>query len=193
MSVAWDPWPRAAGASDARAPGLEPYAMTENEATEAFQRVVTGGLDGPVVVATGDVSRRLTAWLQRAVALPKVARKVRTGDEELPANELERVIAALWQEVLGVEQVARHDHFFELGGHSLLATQVVGRLRSRLQLDLSLALLFTSPTVAGLAKAIADLQARQQESLYRELLDRVTRVSEQELAEELRRRGVKAA
>ncbi len=191
VSVAWEPWPREP------APGTEPpaYAMTVEEGLTAFQRVIDRGLDGPVVVATGDVPQRLAEWLQQTVSPvpPPASSGPRDGEEEPPASELERVIADLWREVLGVEVVGRHADFFALGGHSLLATQVVGRLRSRLQVELTLARLFESPTVAGLAAAVAGLQAQRQEPLYRQLLERITRLSEQELAEELRRRGVKAA
>ncbi|MBD2782919.1 phosphopantetheine-binding protein, partial [Xenorhabdus szentirmaii] len=39
---------------------------------------------------------------------------------EAPQGEMEQVLAALWQSLLGLEQVGRHDNFFALGGHSLL-------------------------------------------------------------------------
>ncbi|WP_259645182.1 phosphopantetheine-binding protein, partial [Pseudomonas cichorii] len=42
-----------------------------------------------------------------------------------PQGKVEAAIAELWQELLGVEQVGRHDHFFELGGHSLLAVKLI--------------------------------------------------------------------
>jgi acyl transferase domain-containing protein/acyl carrier protein len=193
VSVAWEPWPRESG-SDTEPPA---YAMTVDEGLTAFQRVIDRGLDGPVVVATGDVPQRLAAWLQQTASPVQSPASRRpgagAGEEESQANELERAIAELWWEVLGVEAVGRHADFFALGGDSLLATQLVGRLRSRFQVDLALARLFASPTVAGLAAAVAELQAQRQTPQYRELLERVTRLSEQELAEELRRRGVKAA
>ena len=48
---------------------------------------------------------------------------------EEPEGEVERAIAAVWQEVLKVERVGRHDDFFVLGGHSLMAMQVIARIR----------------------------------------------------------------
>ncbi|MCW7542129.1 amino acid adenylation domain-containing protein, partial [Aquabacterium sp. A7-Y] len=46
-----------------------------------------------------------------------------------PQGEAEVLLASLWQELLQVEQVGRHDHFFDLGGHSLLTLPLIERLR----------------------------------------------------------------
>jgi acyl transferase domain-containing protein len=71
-----------------------------------------------------------------------------------PRTPAESIIAAVWQEVLGVDRVSVHDDFFQLGGHSLLATQIIARLRKALQVELPLRSLFETPTVAGLAVRI---------------------------------------
>ncbi|MDE1165517.1 MAG: amino acid adenylation domain-containing protein [Pseudomonas sp.] len=68
-----------------------------------------------------------------------------------PQGEWELRIAAIWAQVLNVEQVGRHDHFFELGGHSLLATQVVSRVREALDIELALRTLFETPVLADFA------------------------------------------
>ncbi|HJX29408.1 MAG TPA: condensation domain-containing protein, partial [Thermoanaerobaculia bacterium] len=72
-----------------------------------------------------------------------------------PETDLERGIARLWQELLGVEQVGVHDSFFALGGHSLLASQVISRLVDSLGVELSLEQIFEAPTIAELAGVIA--------------------------------------
>src|SRR6185437_6917100 len=74
---------------------------------------------------------------------------------EAPSGEIEIAIAGMWQELLHVDQIGRHDHFFELGGHSLLAVQLVARLRQVLGVDVSLRDLFAAPTLAALVKHIA--------------------------------------
>ena len=68
-----------------------------------------------------------------------------------PANELERTIAGIWSEVLGLEQVGTQDNFFDLGGHSLRLLQVHLKLRPALGRDVPLFELFQYPTVSTLA------------------------------------------
>ncbi len=71
-----------------------------------------------------------------------------------PRTPLEEQIAAIWRQVMGVEQVGVHDNFFDLGGHSLLAVRLLARIRRQLGRDLPLASLFAGPTIAHLAGAI---------------------------------------
>ncbi len=72
-----------------------------------------------------------------------------------PRDELEQQLAALWQDVLGKPSVGIHDDFFALGGHSLLAIRLFSRIESVFGRRLPLALLFDSPTVAHLARVLA--------------------------------------
>jgi amino acid adenylation domain-containing protein len=77
---------------------------------------------------------------------------------EAPAGEIEETIAAIWQELLGLERVGRHDHFFELGGHSLLAMQLVLRVRERFEVDVPLRALFEQPVLSFLAESVVSAQ-----------------------------------
>jgi aryl carrier-like protein len=67
-----------------------------------------------------------------------------------PDDESARALAALWQDLLGIDAVGLHDDFFELGGHSLLGIQLAARLRRDFGLDVRLDTLFESLTVARL-------------------------------------------
>ncbi|HEX6288914.1 MAG TPA: MupA/Atu3671 family FMN-dependent luciferase-like monooxygenase [Herpetosiphonaceae bacterium] len=87
-----------------------------------------------------------------------------------PRNEIEQRVAAIWQEMLGIEHLGVYDNFFELGGHSLLGLQVISQLRDAFQIDLPLEAFFQQPTVAGLAEAIAAEQPEPEE------LDEIARI-----------------
>lgn len=81
------------------------------------------------------------------------------------SGELERVIAGIWQELLGVETVGSNEDFFELGGDSLLGQQLMARIRDRVQIDPPLLLLFEAPTVRELAEAITELIIEEVEEM----------------------------
>ncbi|WP_143541231.1 non-ribosomal peptide synthase/polyketide synthase, partial [Rhodococcus sp. D-1] len=68
-----------------------------------------------------------------------------------PRTEIERIVADVFADVLGVERVGIDDDFFELGGNSLVATQLVTRVGSALGVQLGVRELFESTTVATLA------------------------------------------
>jgi non-ribosomal peptide synthetase component F len=77
------------------------------------------------------------------------------------ANRNEQLIAAIWQEVLGVASVSRHDNFFDLGGHSLLIVRVQKRLQQELNTQLPIIELFQHTTIAALAAHLADSGAAE--------------------------------
>jgi amino acid adenylation domain-containing protein len=90
--------------------------------------------------------------------LPKID-PVGAPDATEPRDGLERTLAEIWSEVLGVERPGVHDNFFDLGGHSLLASLLMAKIKARLERDLPLALLFQSPTIATLADTLRSLEA----------------------------------
>ncbi|MBW4477607.1 MAG: amino acid adenylation domain-containing protein [Tolypothrix brevis GSE-NOS-MK-07-07A] len=71
-----------------------------------------------------------------------------------PSTTIENLLAGIWSEILGIEQVGISNNFFELGGHSLIATRVISQIRQVFQVELPLRYLFEKPTIAGLAKEI---------------------------------------
>ncbi|QDL10988.1 hypothetical protein DP113_26435 [Brasilonema octagenarum UFV-E1] len=102
------------------------------------------------LLATGEIDREQLLTTER--------RQGQASERVAPRNELERQIASIWQEVLSVSQVGIYDNFFELGGHSLLAMQVISRIRQACCAEIPLQLLFETPTIEGLAQAIAQNQ-----------------------------------
>ncbi len=77
-----------------------------------------------------------------------------------PGTDLERQLAAIWSDLLGIDRVGVHDNFFDLGGHSLLGIRFLSRLEAGLGVELSLRALFEAPTVAALAVEVAELRSR---------------------------------
>jgi len=75
-----------------------------------------------------------------------------------PRNEQEEKLAAIFAEILGLNQVGIHDHFFDNGGHSLLATRVTSRVRQVFGIELPLRSLFEAPTVASLVEHLKGLE-----------------------------------
>ena len=69
-----------------------------------------------------------------------------------PRNRMEKAIAAIWEQVLGLEQAGVHDNFFDLGGHSLLMAQVYDRLQKVVDKKLSMVDLLEYPTISSLAR-----------------------------------------
>lgn len=77
-----------------------------------------------------------------------------------PANEIERTLAAIWVQLLGVERPSTSDNFFDLGGHSLLAVRLISRIREVFQLELTIGEVFMHPAIASLAAHIESLTSK---------------------------------
>jgi amino acid adenylation domain-containing protein len=114
---------------------------------------------------SGKIQRRRAQELFQANGLSPIWSWRRGQDSDrdskgggAPRTPLEELVGGLWSEVLGVEQIGRHDDFFHLGGHSLLATQMISMLRSRFAIELPLRALFEAPSVAELSERIAMTQ-----------------------------------
>lgn len=72
-----------------------------------------------------------------------------------PRDEVEEVLLLIWREVLQRDDFGVLDNLFEIGGHSLMAARIVNRVRENLGRECSLSMLLANPTVASLAKALA--------------------------------------
>ena len=88
-----------------------------------------------------------------------------------PKTELERDIAAVWREVLGIDKVGLNDNFFELGGDSIRILLVLNKLKAIFGEKLSMPQMFEFPTVSSLA---AHLSRSEEQPVLEESFDRAT-------------------
>ncbi|BBB92140.1 MAG TPA: non-ribosomal peptide synthetase [Methylomusa anaerophila] len=81
-----------------------------------------------------------------------------------PRTPVERSLAAIWSQILAIEQIDITDNFFQLGGDSLLATRLSAMVRNKLDVELSLGTIFERPTIAELAKCVQALTEQKIEN-----------------------------
>ena len=165
VSVDWDQWEFAGRtpAGPARQAQRDGAILKPEEGVAVFERVLRLRDVDRVVVSRGPLDARLERWVR--LSAPEPASGPATGAMRprpllsspylAPENEQERVLAGIWQELLGIERVGIHDNFFELGGHSLFAARFLSRVRSALGVSLPLEAVFEAPTIAELAGRVA--------------------------------------
>ena len=95
---------------------------------------------------------------RKALPKPEITRSELEGAFVAPRNEAEEKLAAIWQQLLGVDQVGVNDNFFELGGDSILTIQVIAKAKQA-GLQLTPRQLFQYPTIAGLAAVAGTAKA----------------------------------
>lgn len=95
---------------------------------------------------------------RKALPAPAITRPAAAPEpaSNLPSSAEEKLLASIWQTVLGVEAISLDDNFFELGGHSMIAVQVMTRLEKQTGKRLPLASLFEYPTIRSLSTLLHD-------------------------------------
>lgn len=114
------------------------------------------------VVADADASLANLPMFAETKSVGEFEKSVK-GDSVLPRNEIESIIAGIWQEVLQVENIGIDDNFFELGGRSLAIVRVYSKLREIYDLEISPAKLFQHPTIGQMALLLG--QKREQKAI----------------------------
>jgi acyl transferase domain-containing protein/acyl carrier protein len=145
--------------------GLGELALTPEEGVEMVRRVLSIRPVSHVVVSTAPLQARIDRWVrldalrQAAHAPPRAGRTLYArpnlqSQYVAPTTETEKVLAGVWQELLGFEPISVDDNFFEMGGHSLLIVQMISRLRDLFKTEIPMEAVFETPTVAGLARRV---------------------------------------
>lgn len=105
-----------------------------------------------------------------ALPAPTPANTLSAVNYRAPSSAVEKRIAGIVEELLGVRSVGVDDNFFLLGGHSLLGTQLVLRVRDAFGAELTLRDLFEAQTIENLAARVEEM-----------VIDMVASMSEEEL------------
>ena len=176
VALDWGPWRDVGMAARLMVPGAQrearaaflKSAIAPALGSEAFGRAITSGMHRLFIVPfdpgdalqlakelSGGSEQDITALpASRRHEAPKQSRPDLSTIYEQPKTNTERRLAAIWTELLGIEQVGVHDDFFELGGHSLLATRVLARIDQATGVRLTLRDAFEAPTISRLAALI---------------------------------------
>jgi amino acid adenylation domain-containing protein len=111
---------------------------------------------------------------QKALPPPRPVGPRETAPPKAPASELERIIAEVWCEVLGIAQVSVRESFFNLGGTSLKVVRAASKLKERLHRPIEVVKIFQYPSVSALARhldqaGVALIPAKADRGEYRSL------------------------
>jgi hypothetical protein len=140
-------------------------AIGSDEGVEALTRALARRDVPQIVISPLDLQEVIAKWKRAETSLladletarvprPAAAPAPRAAPYIEPRDEIERMVAALWGELLGLDRVGIDDNFFLLGGDSLLGIQLVARLKAAFPVDLPLAIIFDGPTVAEVAATV---------------------------------------
>ncbi len=123
----------------------------------------------------------------KALPAPEGNRVKGEGVFVAPTGNVEPQVAAIWKDILHVEQIGVDDNFFDFGGHSLQVVQVQNRLRETIGVDVPVLKLFQFPTVRTLAKFIGEQSAPAGDDAFRAKIEERNR--KRQGAMTIRRRG----
>ena len=91
---------------------------------------------------------------RKALPPPEKTQRTPRADYDPPATPIEKALAAVWAEALGLEEIDRSANFFDLGGDSLTASIIMSSIRRTCRIDLPLLMIFLAPTVAALGEKL---------------------------------------
>lgn len=164
LTVNWDAWKITAEKYYSQNAAMAELAITEVEGAAVLEGVLALAKESitQVVISTSDLTSRIQKWLVNGQAepapepslTPQQSRPVLQVEYIAPRTLLEQKIAAVWRNVLGIDQIGVFDNFFELGGNSLVGTQLIADLNEALGLQIPAVGLYEGPTINSLSQMI---------------------------------------
>ncbi len=106
------------------------------------------------IVSAAALPRNAAGKLQRT-ELGALGEALLRRSSEPPDGPHEEQVAAIFRQVLRVDDIGRRDQFFDRGGDSLRAVEVIERIEQTFGVPLTMDELLDNPSVAGLAQVIA--------------------------------------
>lgn len=187
--INWDAWQQVGMAVNTKVPKeLEGWrkaqlqkAILPGEGTEAFARIIGSPLP-QVLVSTQpfvlQAAQDIGGGVQQESILEENQKAAPSGESRdlharpelqtsflAPQTPVEKQLADIWKEFLGLQAVGVHDNYLELGGDSLMATQTLTRMRDIFNVDLLLRDLFENQTISELANHIETKKWAEQNAL----------------------------
>ena len=165
-TVDWDSWKIESGHVDRVQAMLNTldFSLDEAEGAQAIELLLSMPGVEHAIVSTAPLGVRVGLWIEgNAVAGEAGGGQHKRPDLETPFEEpvgpIERQLAEIWQEALGLDRVGRNDDFFEIGGHSLLAVQILSKTRAAFGVDFPLERAMEAARVSSASAVIAELIA----------------------------------
>jgi amino acid adenylation domain-containing protein len=164
VSVNWDAWQLES--KDTRqfsasvGAELGELAITREEGTAVFERILSWGAAGQVVHSTAHLQTRIDRLFnsrmgQREIEEPST-RPHLSIPYIAPRHALEQSIARIWESFFGFKPLGVYDDFYELGGDSLKAVTLASKIQHTLKAEVPLTVLLETPTIEGVAAYITN-------------------------------------
>ncbi|MDQ3738475.1 MAG: SDR family NAD(P)-dependent oxidoreductase [Actinomycetota bacterium] len=138
--------------------------IVPDEGKRAFARVLADGHRPVIYASSMDVTALQSQAQQASAAQTRPAstdssavfsRPELDSEYVAPRNDIEESLVAVWQELLGINEIGVQDSFFDLGGHSLIAVRLFAKVKRLFSVDFPISVLFEAPTVEACAALIA--------------------------------------
>lgn len=130
-----------------------------NELRESMARHLPGYMIPAYFVQLDQMPLTPNGKLNRQLLPAPVNKRDRGIEYVPPRTSAEIQLTAIWQDVLGLEQVGIRDNFFDIGGHSLRATALLAKIQKQMHVQIPLRDVFRFPTIEQLARMITKTES----------------------------------
>jgi acyl carrier protein len=177
VQLTYEPQPR-------RSPERRPGPAVASDTTSAARQK---SVVAPVQIDYEKIAKTLDSAAKISAAIAGKRRQRNQAPRRIkarPETKLEQSLAAIWCDLLGLEEVGTEEDFFDLGGHSLLAVQLLSRIHRDLHVELPDSVIYAEKLkIENLARHIElqQLGVERQED-YAQLIAEIESLSDEEVA-----------